>query len=102
MQWVQDPNQSSVDNLNNLRCEASRHFRNKKKAYLKAKIEDLETNSKIENISNLYRGIHDFKKGYQPRTNTVKDKKGDLFTDSHSILARWSKHFSQLWCNAGW
>jgi len=48
MQWVQDPNQSNVDNLNNLRLEASRHFRNKKKAYLKAKFEKLETNrSKI-------------------------------------------------------
>jgi hypothetical protein len=27
-----------------------RHFRNKKKEYLKAKIEELETNSKIENV----------------------------------------------------
>jgi hypothetical protein len=24
----------------------------------------------------LYRGIRDFKKGYQPRTNVVKDEKG--------------------------
>jgi len=31
MQWLQDPNQGKVDNLNNVRCEASRHFRNKKK-----------------------------------------------------------------------
>jgi len=30
MQWVQDPNQSNVDNLNNVRCEASRNFRSKK------------------------------------------------------------------------
>ena len=56
----------------------SLHFRNKKKAYLKDKIEDLESNSKIKNIMGLYRGISDFKKGYQPRTNIVKDKKGDL------------------------
>jgi len=35
--------QSNVDNLNNVRCEASRHFRNKKKAYLKGKFEELET-----------------------------------------------------------
>ena len=39
MQWIQDPSQSNVDNLNNVRRVASRHFRNKKKAYLKAKIE---------------------------------------------------------------
>ena len=44
----------------------------------------------------MYRGINDFKKGYHPRNNTAKDEKGDLFTDSLSILARWRKHFSQL------
>jgi hypothetical protein len=49
MQWIQDPSQSNVDNLNNVRWVASRHFRNKKKAYLRAKIEELETNSKINN-----------------------------------------------------
>jgi len=38
MQWVQDPRQSNVDNLNNVRREASRYFRIKKKEYLKAKI----------------------------------------------------------------
>jgi len=63
---------------------------------LKAKIEELETNSKIENIRDLYRGIRDFKKGYQPRTNIVKDEKGDLNADSNSILARWKNNFSQL------
>ena len=41
MQWFQDPNQSNINNLNNLRHEASRHFRNKKE-YLKAKIDELE------------------------------------------------------------
>jgi hypothetical protein len=50
MWWLQDPNKSNIDNRNNVRREASRHFRNKKKEYLKAKIDELETNSKIENI----------------------------------------------------
>jgi len=44
----------------------------------------------------LYRGINDFKKGYQPRTTIVKDEKGDLVADSHSIKARWRNYFSQL------
>jgi hypothetical protein len=47
MHWIQDASQSNVDNLNNVRRDASRHFRNKRKAYLKAKIEELEANSKI-------------------------------------------------------
>jgi len=96
MQWVHDPSQSSVDSLNNVRRDASRHFRNKKKEYLKAKIEELKTNSKIKNIMDLYRGISNFKKGYQPRSNIVKDDKGDLVADCHSILARCKNYFSQI------
>ena len=30
MQWVLDPSQCSVDNLNNVRREATRHLRDKK------------------------------------------------------------------------
>jgi len=48
MQWIQDPNHSTVDNLNNVRRDASRHFRNKKKEYLKAKVDEPETNRKIK------------------------------------------------------
>ena len=96
MQWLQDPSQSNVDTLNKVRQDASRHFRNKKKAYLKAKIEELETNSKINNIRDMYRGINDVNKGYQPRTGIVKDEKGDLVADSHSIMARWRNCFSQI------
>jgi len=44
----------------------------------------------------LYRGINDFKKGYQPRCIIVKDEKGDLVADSHSIVDRWWNYFSQL------
>jgi hypothetical protein len=69
MQWLQDPNQSKVYNLNNVRCEASRSFRNKKKEHLTAKIDELKTTSKIKNITVLYRGINDFRKGYKPRSN---------------------------------
>jgi len=36
MLCLQDPNQRNVDNLNHVRSEGSRHFRNKKKEYLKS------------------------------------------------------------------
>jgi len=96
MQWIQNPCRSNVDNLNNVRRDASRHFRNKRNAYLRVKIEGLETNSKINNIRDLYRGINDFKKGYQPRTIIVKDEKGNLVVDSHSSMTRWRNSFSKL------
>ena len=61
MQWIQDPSQSNVDNLNNVRHDDGRHFGNKKKEYLKDKIEELET---IKNITDLYRDVNDFKNCY--------------------------------------
>ena len=44
----------------------------------------------------MYRGISDFKKGYQPKTNIINFEKGDLVVDCHSILARWRNHICQL------
>ena len=35
-------------------------------------------------------------KGYQSRTNIVKDEMGDLVADFHSILARWRNRFCKL------
>jgi hypothetical protein len=79
-----------------LRCEASRHFRNKKKEYLKGKINELATNTKNQNIRDLYRGITEFKRSSQPRNNLVKDENGDLHADSQNILNRCKNYFSQL------
>ena len=61
MQQLYDPNQSNVDNLNSVRNEARRHFGNKKKEYLKAKFDELETNNKTKNIQDFHMGINDFK-----------------------------------------
>jgi hypothetical protein len=59
----------SGDNLNNVRREVSRHFRNERREFLKGKISELAMNSKNKNIRDLYRGINEFKRGYQPRSN---------------------------------
>jgi hypothetical protein len=89
IQWLQDPHQGNAHNLNNVRCVPTKHFKNKKREYLKAKINELEINSKNKNNR-----ITDFTEGHQPRINT--DDWGDLFADTHSILVRWRNHFSLL------
>jgi hypothetical protein len=97
--WSSDVCSSDLingNNLNNIRRETSRHFRNKKREYLKEKIDELATNSKNKNIRDLDREINEFKKGYQPRSNVVKDGNGDLVADSHNILNRWKNNFSPL------
>ena len=96
MPWLQDPNQSNVDNWNNVRREVIRHFKNKKKEYLKAEIGEHETKSKLKKVRDLHKSINYFKKGYQPRTKIVKDEKGEWVTDFHGILTRWRNNFSYL------
>jgi hypothetical protein len=96
LQWLQDPRKVNEDNLSNVRREASRYFRNKKREYLKDEINEMEFNSKNKNIRDLYKGITEYKKGYQPKTNLVKDERGDLLADPYKILTRWNNYFCQL------
>ena len=56
MQWVQDPYQCNVDNLNNVRREASRHFRKKRRNIRKLKLMNLKLTVR-QKISDLCRGI---------------------------------------------
>jgi hypothetical protein len=87
-QWLQHPTNINEDNLNNVRCKANRHFRNK--------INELVRKSKNKNITELYRGTNKFEWGYQPRSNLVRDENGDLLPDSNNSLNRWRNYFYQL------
>jgi hypothetical protein len=60
------------DNLSNVRKQASRCFRKKKREYLTDEIRKPESNRKIKYIINLYGCINEFNKGYQHRTNLLK------------------------------
>jgi hypothetical protein len=74
LQWLQDPSEINTDKLNNVRCEGSRYFRNKKREYLKDKINEVALNSRNKN----------------------NDENGDLLAYSHNILNRWKNYFFQL------
>jgi hypothetical protein len=93
---LQNPSQINGDDLQNLRRETSRTFRNKNREYLKGKINELETNNKNKNIRDLYRGVNEFKKGYQPRINIIKDEDGNLLAHPKNVLNRCKKFFNQL------
>jgi hypothetical protein len=51
-------------------------FQEQEKGYLEDKINALESYTKNKNIRDLYRGIIEFMKDYQPRTNLVNDERG--------------------------
>jgi hypothetical protein len=50
---LQDPSKINGDGLKNVRCKASKYFRNKKREYLKDEMNELATNSKNKNIRDL-------------------------------------------------
>ncbi|KAJ4446470.1 hypothetical protein ANN_13166 [Periplaneta americana] len=97
LKFLQDPVEANRDNnYFNKRREANRTLRNKKRDYSKEKLNEVETNSKNKNIGYLYKGLKEFKNGYQARVNVIKDENRDLLADSHSILNRWKNYFRQL------
>jgi hypothetical protein len=63
---VAEPKSDSGDNPNNVRCKTGRTFRNNKRECLKEEINEFCTKNMRD------RGINEFKKGYQPRTNLVR------------------------------
>jgi hypothetical protein len=46
LHWLQDPSKINGDNLNYIMCEANRRFRNKRREYLKDKINEPAKSSK--------------------------------------------------------
>jgi hypothetical protein len=44
----------------------------------------------------LYRGINEFKEGYQPRINTIKDENDNLIAYPQNVLNRWKNFFNQV------
>ena len=53
---------------------------------MKAKVNKLEEISKNENIREMYKGINEFKKGYQPRDYEIKKH-------DNTIVAVYIQHF---------
>ena len=44
----------------------------------------------------MYKGINEFKKGYQPRAYVIKKHEGKIVPDTTCILSRWEQLFSNL------
>jgi hypothetical protein len=87
LQWLQNPGVANEDNLRNERREGT-----KKKEYLKDKITETELNSKNRNIRCLYTGTTEFKKGYQRKTDLVKDERGNILPVTQKNFTSWKNY----------
>ena len=48
-------------------------------------VNKLEENSKNNNIREIYKGINEFKKGYQPRAYVIKKHDGKIVAETIDI-----------------
>jgi hypothetical protein len=84
---VPEPSQTIGDNLNNVRCENSRPFKEERENIRREKINELRKSSKTKNTER-YTEINEYKNGYQHRSNAGKGGNNDRVADSHDILNR--------------
>jgi hypothetical protein len=63
--WLQDPDQSNVDDQDNESVDVR-----KRREHLKVEINEVEMNSKNKNTRDLCWGINEFKKSYKRRTSS--------------------------------
>jgi hypothetical protein len=54
LQWLQDPSATNENNLSDVKWEDSRHFRNKKREYLKEKLTGLNKTVRIRHQRHVY------------------------------------------------
>jgi hypothetical protein len=44
----------------------------------------------------LYRGINEFKEGFQPKITAIKDENDNVLVDPRSVLIRWKNFINQV------
>jgi hypothetical protein len=72
MQWLQYPSKINGDKRNNVGCE-TKNLRNKKREFLRDKINGLPTNSNKKNIRDQYGERNESERAYQPGCKLAKD-----------------------------
>jgi hypothetical protein len=94
--WLQVKDEGSHQVFSDAAKATGRSIRQKKAAYLKGKINEIETNSQRNNVRAMYIGINSHRKGFQARLNVVRNEEGNLVADAQGVLKKWKDHFSKI------
>lgn len=87
---------SSVDRYEQLRREATKLLKRKKRESMKAQIEEIEHLSRQSESRKFYAAVNRMRRGFQPRMSGCKNKDGQVLGEEDKIMKRWAEHFEEL------
>jgi sorting nexin-29 len=93
MKMLQRETRNNTEAYKEMRRQANKTCRNKKKALMRAALEEIENLSKQNETRKLYAAVKRMTRGYQPRTIGCKDKDGHMLAEDSHVLQRWTEHF---------
>jgi hypothetical protein len=89
-----------VNEYKKARREAKTICRERKKLFEENLILDLQETYSRNGTKKFFESVRNIKRGFQPRTNLCRDKKGNLVTGEQQALERWTEYFKDLLCNS--
>ena len=95
IQWLQYPSQSNVDNVKNIRREASRYFRNKRKNTWKLKLRNLELTVRQKILGNFIGTLMTLRRVSSLAVIYWRMRRV-IWLQIRTNLAGWTNHFFQL------
>ncbi|KAL1124259.1 hypothetical protein AAG570_002029 [Ranatra chinensis] len=94
--WIARPSRIAED-YREARKIGKRSFRTREQ--LNVQIKELESHRGLNEARKFYKGIKEFRNGFQPGSLGIRDVQGSLLMESQDILNRWMGHFNNLLVN---
>lgn len=76
--------------------EAKRIIRRKKRQKMHEDLDGIEQAFLEGKVRIAYQEVKKLRKGYQARTNMIKNKRGDTLTNEKEVKERWKEYFNEL------
>ena len=80
-----------------LNAEFQRIARRNKKAFLCECCKEIEENSRMRNTRNHFQKIRDFKRTFNAKMGTIKDRNNMDLTEAEDIKERWQEYTEELY-----
>ena len=94
--WLQQKTRASQESYIKRRKEANVLFRQKKNAWIKNKILQIEHNQKTNETRKFFQEIKIFKPQQIILPTTCKDSRGNTISQTDDVLARWKEYFQNI------